>query len=145
MSSIITQNNQTILDVAVQESGTVEALFDLMKLNGLSELPIHAQSELQLSPILRPEIVDYYKTRTKQMGLAPIEVVSAGALTLTGGIVTINAINSLNEVITSGVFTAGSGTQELPVDDIVYNVYVNGALNQSFTSPASTTTTINIS
>lgn len=76
MSRIITQNNQTLLDVAVQESGTVEALFDLMKLNGLTALPIAAQSELILSPVLRPEIVEYYKSRTKQMGLAPVEVIS---------------------------------------------------------------------
>lgn len=145
MSKILTQNNQTLFDVAIQESGTVEALFDLMKLNGLTELPIHAQTELELSAVLRPEIVNYYKSRSKQMGLEPIQISTANAINLEGGIVTVNAINSLNEIIASASFTAGTGTQELPIEDIQYNIYVNGSLDQSFSSPASTTTTINIS
>lgn len=82
MSSVVTQVNQTLFDIAVQESGTVEALFDLMKLNGLVDLSINPETELLLPAILNPQVVDYYKKKAKQYGLNPVTVVSAGMMNL---------------------------------------------------------------
>jgi len=104
MTSVITKVNQTLFDVCIQESGTVEALFDLMKLNGLTSLEISEGVELRLPRIMKPEVVEYYKKKAKQSGQNPVVVVSAGFMNLPAGNVTINAVNTLSEVISSQSF-----------------------------------------
>lgn len=60
MNKVFKQNNQTILDLCLQYCGTIEALFEFIKLNSLTEIDISTQ-EYYIPPVLREKIVKYYQ------------------------------------------------------------------------------------
>ncbi len=57
---------QSILDVTLQHSGTIEQLFDVMKANGLFELPIETMAVFYIPSVVQKDIVDYYIKENKQ-------------------------------------------------------------------------------
>ena len=64
MKKIKVLNNQSLFDIAIQEYGTVEAVFDLAMANGLGITDeLNAGQELAVpdSDFVIPEIVAYYK------------------------------------------------------------------------------------
>jgi len=64
MKKIKVLNNQSLFDIAVQEYGTVEAVFELAMANGLGitdELNAGQELVVPESDFTAPEIVEYYK------------------------------------------------------------------------------------
>lgn len=59
--TVIVKDRQTLLDIAIQESGSIEAVFELAMNNGLSitEL-LSAGTVLNKVPVVVPEVVNYY-------------------------------------------------------------------------------------
>jgi len=71
MKRIKVLNNQSLFDIAIQEYGTVEAVFDLAMANGLGitdELNAGQELVVPVSDFVVPEIVNYYKKN----GLHPV-------------------------------------------------------------------------
>ena len=71
MKKIKVLNNQSLFDIAIQEYGTVEAVFDLAMANGLGitdELNAGQELIVPESDFVVPEIVEYYRKN----GLHPV-------------------------------------------------------------------------
>lgn len=63
MNSIKTQKNQTVLDICLRESGSLESLFDLLKLNQKTVLLITEGEDLLLPSVRRIDVVNYFDSR----------------------------------------------------------------------------------
>lgn len=83
MSKIQTQLSQTILDIAIQETGSVDSLFDIIALNNFTEIPLELPVELYVPSPIQPKIVEYLRTRFRQNGSLPISIATSGT-TYTG-------------------------------------------------------------
>jgi hypothetical protein len=61
---MITQSGQTIMDVALQETGSIDGVLDIMELNGLA-LDEHfgPGNDVETPEPKAPRIVEYYRTR----------------------------------------------------------------------------------
>lgn len=68
---VTAKNNQSILDIAVQHSGTVEALFDIIKSNQLTDLHISDRQILAVPTILKPAISKHFTNRNKTAATMP--------------------------------------------------------------------------
>lgn len=60
MSKFIVLPNQTIFDIALQESGSIESVFEIMKTNSLGSLLVVPLSELQTPSISNKKVNEYY-------------------------------------------------------------------------------------
>lgn len=63
-SLIIVRNNQTILDIAIQETGAIEAVIDLMKTNGIpvtEDLETGGQLSLTLTDDQMTDLRQFFK------------------------------------------------------------------------------------
>lgn len=61
-STVIVKDRQTLLDIAIQCGGSVEGVFSLAALNGLSiTSKLTTGQELLLPPAMNEEVVTYYK------------------------------------------------------------------------------------
>ncbi|NPV35069.1 MAG: hypothetical protein HPY80_00210 [Bacteroidales bacterium] len=64
MKAITARKNQTVFDIALQELGSIEAVFDILAANSFLR-PDKAIDEGQIiyipSEIIKPSVVDYYK------------------------------------------------------------------------------------
>jgi hypothetical protein len=69
---VAVKNNQSILDIAVQHSGTVEALFDILKANSLSDLIIEGMDSLEVPTVRNPKIIQHFQSRNKMAATLPI-------------------------------------------------------------------------
>ncbi len=58
--TIKTSNTQTILDICLISTGTIESLFDLLKLNNLPDLSIQNIEQLQSIQPIKKRTVNYY-------------------------------------------------------------------------------------
>jgi hypothetical protein len=67
MTRISVYPNQSILDVALQHTGTIEQLFAVMSANNMTELPLDATDEFYIPTVIHTEVVTYYKSNTKQL------------------------------------------------------------------------------
>jgi hypothetical protein len=65
------KDNQSVLDIAMQHSGTVEALFEIIKSNQLSDLDISGRQSLEVPTILKPTISKHYVNRNKTASTMP--------------------------------------------------------------------------
>jgi hypothetical protein len=77
---IKTSNTQTILDICLISTGTVESLFDLLKLNNLPDLSIQNVQQLQTIQPIKSRIVNYYLSN----GIAPATNIKADQLNENG-------------------------------------------------------------
>lgn len=77
MNSVTLQKNQTILDVCLREAGTVEGLFELLKLNLKPNLLVAEGEVLLLPPILRVDIVSYFNSLQGSMSAQRIQFATA--------------------------------------------------------------------
>ena len=73
MRTVTVLNNQSLWDIAIQEYGTVEAVFELARANGIGVTDLlTAGQELVLpeidSSVEKPEVVEYYRRN----GLYPV-------------------------------------------------------------------------
>lgn len=68
---VAVKNNQSILDIAVQHAGTVEALFDLVKANQLTDLDISGRSNLEVPKVIKPAISKHLSKRNKTIATMP--------------------------------------------------------------------------
>lgn len=59
-------SNQSILDVTLQHSGTIEQLFDVLKANNLTSLNVNPMPVFYIPSVVNKDIVDYYITENKQ-------------------------------------------------------------------------------
>lgn len=59
---ITVKNNQSIVDIAVQETGSAEGLFDLLKLNGRLDLQLTSGTVLKLPNVISPKVIKFFKT-----------------------------------------------------------------------------------
>ncbi|MBI1837794.1 MAG: hypothetical protein HYR91_11080 [Flavobacteriia bacterium] len=53
-------STQTILDICLQTTGTVESLFDILKLNNMNSILIEDKRELEVIQPLKQRTVNYY-------------------------------------------------------------------------------------
>ena len=59
---------QSLLDICVQETGTIETLFDVLHLNQLDmTFAITEPVQLIMPPVVKKQIVDYISTNKIQM------------------------------------------------------------------------------
>jgi hypothetical protein len=58
--------NQSILDIALCNTGSLESLFDILHLNNMLSLDLQEGVELKLPNVVNSKIVDYYKTNNIQ-------------------------------------------------------------------------------
>ena len=64
MKTVIVRNNQSLFDIAIQEYGTVESVFDLAMANGLGITGILTAGQVLKAPeseYINAEVVAYYK------------------------------------------------------------------------------------
>jgi LysM repeat protein len=64
MKTVIVRNNQSLWDIAIQEYGTVEAVFDLAMANGLGITDILTAGQVLNVPeseYVNAEVVAYYR------------------------------------------------------------------------------------
>lgn len=83
MNKIQTQLTQTMFDIAIQETGSVESLFDIIALNNFTEIPLELPVELYVPSPIQPKIVEYLRTKFRQNGSLPISIATSGT-TYTG-------------------------------------------------------------
>lgn len=67
MIKITKQSNQSILDISLQCCGTVEALFDLLKLNNLDQIKLQPIMELYIPDVQRPQMEKHYRERSLEV------------------------------------------------------------------------------
>lgn len=75
MRSILISDGQTLLDIALQECGAVEAVFDLADANGLHITDALAPGQVLTVPAsssARPEMVGYYAARGHRVNTGTI-------------------------------------------------------------------------
>ncbi len=81
MSQTIITAGQSLLDVVLQELGSVEALFDLADANGLAitdQLTPGQVLEVPTSPAAQPSIVSYFQGRGQRINTgAPVAAPAA--------------------------------------------------------------------
>ena len=74
-------SNQSILDVTLQHSGTIEQLFDVLKANNLTSLNVNPMPVFYIPSVVNKDIVDYYLTENKQpASILSIEITSSNLL-----------------------------------------------------------------
>lgn len=64
MSKITVLKNQTIFDVALQQSGSIESVFEMMKINSMSNLLVAPFSQIVPPGVLNQKVIDYYKIKS---------------------------------------------------------------------------------
>jgi hypothetical protein len=105
-NKVVSLPEQTIIDLVIQEMGTIEGLFDFMKANNIGSLEIDANALFNVPAVLRPELVQYLKSSNKSAGKEPIQI-STGLQTIpapgTGGgeVHIFNSDLSIDETITA--------------------------------------------
>ena len=70
MSQTIVTAGQSLLDVAIQELGSLEALFDLADAAGLAITDVLTPGqvlEVPTSSVARPELVSYFSSRQQRV------------------------------------------------------------------------------
>ncbi len=76
MSQLIVTEGQSLIDVAIQEYGTVEALFDLADANGLAITDALAPGQVLTGPnsaAAVASVVDYFRQRSQRINVgAPV-------------------------------------------------------------------------
>ncbi|GEM_PF-3112540 len=77
--------NQTILDVTLQHSGSIEQLFDVLKANNMVELPILPTQIFFIPNIIQKEIVDHYIKQNKQLASVSNEYYGAFSFGFSNG------------------------------------------------------------
>lgn len=80
MNNIRIQKNQTVLDISLRESGSLESLFDLLKLNQKTDLMITEGDDLLLPPVRRNDIVNYFDSRIGSISKPRIQFATAPAV-----------------------------------------------------------------
>jgi len=78
--TIKTSNTQTILDICLISTGTVESLFDLLKLNNLTDLSIQNIQQLNAIQPIKTRTVNYYLSN----GITPATNIKADELNIDG-------------------------------------------------------------
>ncbi len=90
MKTVTVLNNQSLWDIAIQEYGTVEAVFELAQANGLSVTDTLTAGQVlnvpEVDPALtQPEIVDYYRRNGIRPATGETEVADTPVPVPTGG------------------------------------------------------------
>lgn len=67
MNKVSIYPTQSILDVTLQHSGTIEQLFDVLKANNLEELPVLPTDTFYIPTVVFSEVVNHYKNNNKQL------------------------------------------------------------------------------
>ena len=57
-------NTQTILDICLQSTGTIESLFDIMALNNMNTLFIDDRTQLEVIQPIKTRTVQYYASNS---------------------------------------------------------------------------------
>ncbi len=57
-------NTQTILDICLQSTGTIESLFDILKLNNMDTLFIGDKTQLEVIQPIKARTVNYYASNS---------------------------------------------------------------------------------
>jgi hypothetical protein len=105
-NKVVSLPEQTIIDLVIQEMGSIEGLFDFMKANNIQTLNIATNKLFNVPAVLRPELVQYLKSSNKSAGKEPIQI-STGLQTIpapgTGGgdVHIFNSDLSIDETITA--------------------------------------------
>lgn len=115
---------QTLFDWCLVNTGAVSSMFDVMKLNGLNTIEVVPGIVLQIPPVLKQNVVDFFAS--KQIATGIISEITGGFSNTT---VTIELLNSLDSIISTQAFSIGSGTQQILAPDCV--VTLNGSAFQS--------------
>lgn len=58
------KNNQSILDVCVEHTGSIETLVEIMELNSFSSLDVD-QKNIEISTVLKPSVVNFFKVNNQ--------------------------------------------------------------------------------
>ncbi len=90
MRQVTALNNQSLFDIAIQEYGTIEAVFDLAMANGLSVTDTLTAGQVLNVPevdpaVVQPEIVDYYRRHGIRPATGETEVADTPVPAPTGG------------------------------------------------------------
>jgi hypothetical protein len=126
---------QTLFDWCLVHTGAVSSLFEVMELNSLESIDVAPGTVLQIPGVLKQNVVDFFEANQITTGI--IEEITGGFSSTT---VTVELLNSLDELISSHSFSIGSGVQEVAIPDTP--ITLNG---DSFLSvPASVTTDIEL-
>jgi len=104
--------DQSIFDVLLENSGALSGLFEFLHANNLTSLDIPA-GEYIAPEILKPEVVNFFMKLNFEKNL---HLVSSDNV-LPAYQIIIQAINSAAEIIASGMYAPGTGTQELIIPD----------------------------
>lgn len=101
---------QSLFDWCLVHTGVVSSLFDVMERNGLTSINVLPGTELIIPSVLKPDVVAFFSE--KQTVSIPAEALPSNL-----NEVTIQALNSLDEVIASGSYFFGSGTNPIHIPD----------------------------
>jgi hypothetical protein len=87
-------SDQTILDVAIQTTGTTESLFEILKMNALLSLEMEGINELEVPQPYKTLTVRYFKNNNIKPATGFRESINNPNLMFTTGIKVSNTLNT---------------------------------------------------
>ena len=108
---------QSLLDWCLVNTGAVSTLFNVMDLNGLTSIEVETGTVLQIPSVLKQNVVDFFAE--KQLSTGIIEEITGGFSNTT---VTVELLNTLDQLVSTHSFAIGSGTQQVTIPDTTLNL-----------------------
>lgn len=87
-------SDQTILDVAIQTTGTTESLFEILKMNSMLSLSMKGINELEVPQPYKTLTVRYFKNNNIKPATGFRELINTPNLLFTSGQEVNNTLNT---------------------------------------------------
>ncbi len=116
MEYINKKDHQSVLDVLLENAGGISGLFEFLNANSLTDIDLPSGEYIAPEVINQPVVDFFYKEQLKKgfyTATADTDITPAYSIV-------INATNSNENVIASGIFVPGTGSQTLPLPDVVH-------------------------